>query len=123
MRGQIVEGRCRVGLGPEADLAALWDGGVFGRQHGLAVETADDLIADHLDAERVPLTSLELDLRGGELLSLAVEDLVEAVVVLERVDATDVVVLLFLASPDGSAALVDLSGDGLDADAEGDVLA
>ena len=86
-------------------------GRVLGLELLFAVEVAGDLGARHRHSERVPLL-VARDLGAGELGPLAVLDLVDAEVVLERVVAADVVVVLVLGPPDQAAAAVDLAGDG-----------
>ena len=61
-------------------------------------------------------------LRRLELGAFSVLDLVNAKVVFQRVVARDVVVLRILGPPDQTAATVDLTGDGLELDAQVDVL-
>ena len=73
---------------------------------------------NHRNADLVPLSSLCLNPRRGELLSAAVYDLVHTKVVLKRIETADVVIVLIVAPPDGTASLVLITGDGLDPDAQ-----
>src|SRR5262245_29870657 len=87
---EVVEGRLGVRLGPEADPAGLGNGRVRGFDQLLPVQRALDAVADHPDGQRVPLAGGELDpLLAAELRPLACDDVVEPVVVLQRVVAGD----------------------------------
>jgi hypothetical protein len=71
-----------------------------------------------LDGDGEPLLGIGFDLvLARQLGASAVLDVVEAEVLFERVVAADVLVVRIDRSPDESAALVDLAGDRLGADA------
>lgn len=65
----------------------------------------------------MPLARLGLNFRGVELLTPTVHDLINAVIPFARIKPGDVVIVLILAVPDGTAALVFIGGDGLNLDA------
>src|SRR5690606_14633354 len=71
-----------------------------------AVAVAGDLVALHPYAEDEPLARRRLEVDGPEHRAFAVDNLVDPVVVLDRIDPADVVVVLVLASPDQPTALV-----------------
>ena len=84
--------------------------GVF--EEVLVVEGGAAGIAFDDEAEVVPLTGGDGDIRAGEEGAVAVGDLVEADVVLQRVGAEDEVVVLVVVADDDAGGLVDLAGDG-----------
>src|SRR5262249_51231465 len=112
---ESVERCLGVGFGPEADLACLLERPVLGCEVLLAVEIAFNLVPVHLDGQRVPLADLHRDpFLGRKLESLPGDDLVETVVVLQRIEASDVVIVGVLVTPDDAAALVLLARAGLE---------
>src|SRR5262249_28650962 len=91
---EVVEVGPGVGLGPQADLARLREGRVLRFEILLAVQGDGHLVALHGDLESMPLAGgyLQLFLRF-QLDPFAIDDLVEAQVVLQGVHAGDVVVV------------------------------
>src|SRR6516164_9749092 len=64
---ELVERSLRVRLGPQADLARRGDGVILDVEVLLAVEEALDVVARHLDLERVPLAGRDRDVGVLEL--------------------------------------------------------
>src|SRR5882724_1170899 len=119
---ELIERRLSVGLGPKADLACLGDRAVLDVEILLAVHEALDVIADHLDLERVPFAGRDLDLGVLEFrAALAADDLIDSEVIFERVHPRDVVVVGILVAPDDAAALVLLALVRLERDGHFDV--
>src|SRR5688572_23770804 len=113
---EVVELGPRVGLGPDAEASGRQEGRVLLVEVRLAVEPHDDAARVEIDGELVPA--------GGQLHRRARHDRaraglhdVEAEVVLERIEAGEVVVVRALRPPDQPAALVDLSVERAEADA------
>src|SRR5262245_54315588 len=99
--------RLRVRLGPQADLSGFLDCFVRRFELFFAIKEALDLVTDMLDRESVPGPRWNLDLfLGDELRSFSVDDMVEAVVVFQRIETSDVIVVGVLITPDEAAALV-----------------
>ena len=117
---EIVKVRLGVGLGPEADHAGFLERAVLGFEEFLAVQVAGDFRPDHGDAKGVPLF-IAYCFGVLEHRSNAVDDLVNAKVVFERVIPADVVILLILGAPDHAAATVDFAGHRPELDAQVDV--
>src|SRR5579862_5200420 len=90
---QVGEISLGIGLGPQADLARLREGVVFGFNQQLAVKVALDLFAVVNHTNGVPFARFRFNIvLGNQFLALATFDLVEAEVVLQWVHADDVVV-------------------------------
>ena len=68
-------------------------------------------ITSRAQGQRVPLVGGHLDVRPGELLSLAVDHPIEAHVVLERVRAHDVVVVAVQEADGDAPSLIDFPGN------------
>src|SRR5205823_2089034 len=83
---EVIELRLGVRLRPESKLSGTGEGLVRALEELLPVVVAGHLVAAHRDAERVPAVRVG-DVRVLNERPLAVDDLVEPVVVLERVVA------------------------------------
>jgi hypothetical protein len=112
--GELAEGRHAVGLGPDADATGAADVVVAEIDVALAVERDADLRAGELDPQRVPLAARDRRIDVLEGLADAARGVVERDVVLERVGASDVVVVAVLPAPDDATGLVFLAGKGLE---------
>src|SRR5262245_60884763 len=120
---KVVEVSLRVRLGPQADLSGFLDRLVRRFEFFRAVEVALELFADVFDRERVPAARRDLDLfLGNELRPFPVDDVVEAIVVFQRVEAGDVIVVWVLVAPDEAAALILVSFHRLEVHAQLDIL-
>ena len=105
--------RLCVGFGPQADLSGLLERVVLYVEIRFAVELALDVVALVDNAQRVPAGG-GLQVGGGQLSAFAARDLVDAVIILQRIHSGKVVVVVVLVAPDEAAPLVDLAGDGLE---------
>src|SRR5205807_2136943 len=80
-------------------------------------QVTGDVAADVRDADRVPMAGGLLDLDWlGEQRAFAFDDVEQSKVVFKRVKAGHIVVVLVLAAPDRSAALIELSLSRLERD-------
>ena len=118
---KIVKVSLRVSFRPEPDLAWLRERVVADVEVTPAVVKAPDVIADHGDPYVMP-SWRSTDIGTSQLGAATFDDLVDAVVVLERIVPSDVVVVGILRSPHGPAALIDPSADGLERNSNVDVL-
>src|SRR5215470_10794759 len=83
--GQIVELDDRIGLGPDAELARVGERRVVGVDDLLPIEEDLEVISLGLDREVVPLSGSDLPIPARELAPVALDHVVEAHVVLQRV--------------------------------------
>ena len=86
MHDKVVEAGRSIDLCPKANHAGVLESVVTNSEQGPAVEITRDAVANHRDSNRVPFARFGLNSGGGELLSLAVYDLVDTVVTFERVE-------------------------------------
>src|SRR5260370_22560669 len=121
---EIVEIGLGIRLGPQADLAGRGNGIVLALQQFRVVQKTLDLVANMADGQLVPFANGHLDIVLGrfQLHALVVHNLVEPIVVFQRVHARDVVVVRVLGAPDDSAALVFLALDRLEMNTDFPVL-
>ena len=103
---QIIEVSLSVRLAPETDSPVAADRVVFGLHLRFVVQRADNLVRFHRDLQCVPLR-VARGFNASELRSLAVDNLVDAEGIFERVVASDVVGFHILGPPDHAASLVD----------------
>src|SRR5215472_13494988 len=121
-RGQVVELDDRIGLRPDAKLARLREGLVMGIDDLLSVEEDLEVVALRLHCQLVPFPRGHLPVPARELPAVALDHVVEADVVLERVRTGHVVVVGVLQAEDQATTLVTLSGDRLALHGEPEVL-
>src|SRR5436190_21592557 len=109
-----VERRHRISFRPEADHSGLAERVVVEFDQLFVVQIARDVAADVDDADRVPLAGRLRHLHGlAKDHPFALHDVEEAKITFERVESSDVVVVLVLTAPNGSTPLIELSGDWL----------
>src|SRR6266852_4284544 len=112
---EIVKVRLSIGLRPEADFARPFESRVLAIQLLLTIQVTLHVVTRHLDFQGVPGVDRHLQaLFCFQLDTFAGHNLVEAVVVLQRVHAADVVVVVVLEAPDKTASLIRVTGNRLE---------
>ncbi|MFO0837448.1 MAG: hypothetical protein U1D55_02905 [Phycisphaerae bacterium] len=105
----IVERRRCVGLRPQTDHAGALDRVVAHVEQLLPIKEAQDVVAEHFRADRVPFSRLGADIDRLKLLTLTGNHVVDAEVAFQGIDAANVVVVSVLAAPNQPAALIFLA--------------
>lgn len=103
---QVIEIRKGVGFYPESYFSAVRERVVRDVEVLFPVVVALDTIALHLYRYRVPLSGRYVDLGAPQRFTVALDDFVDAEVVLQGIGARDVIVVSVPVAPDRAAALV-----------------
>src|SRR2546425_2477259 len=106
-RGEVVEQRVRVGLGPYTDATGTTERGVVRVDPLRAVPVYLHMISLELGPQLVPVTRCHLPAPVGELDPASVPHVVEADVVLKRIRAREIIVVLILVAEYDAAGAVD----------------
>src|SRR6185503_19207611 len=119
---KVVKVSHRVGLGPQSDLAGVFESVIRRVDLLFAVIEASDVITHAFDAQLVPFTGRDLEVSAGKLNSPPVDYVIEPIVVLESVRAHDVVVVRVLKPECQARRSIDLARNRFEFDAQFKVL-
>src|SRR5207248_1357478 len=108
---EIVEPGHAVGLGPHARQARILELIVVSLEENFAVEADLEVVALDAELERMPFPRGNFRIGSRELPAVAVDNLVQADVVLQRIGASDVIIVLVLITGDQAPGLIGLSGN------------
>src|SRR6266404_215065 len=114
---QIIERSYRIGFCPKTNFACIFERVVGGVDLLGAVIVAREFVAQRLHPQLVPDTSSHLEIGTRKLAAAAVDNMVEAIIVLERICTDDVVIVRIFQTEYQSACLIDTSRDRLELDA------
>src|SRR2546425_8056681 len=106
-RGEVVEQRVRVGLGPHTNATGTTERTVVRINSLRAVPVHFHMISLELDAQLVPGARCDLPAPVGELDPASVFHVVEADVVLQRIRAREVIIVLILVPQHDAAGTID----------------
>jgi hypothetical protein len=119
---QAVEVRDSVSLRPEANFTRLAQRVVGHIEVQLVIQETTNAVTTLHDPDSVPLAGRHFHICCPELRPLALDDLVDAEVVLQRVHACDIVVVRIPIVPHRPTALIDLTGHRLESNVETEIL-
>src|SRR5215813_4444982 len=115
---QIIEVSYGIRLCPEADLAGFFESVVSSLDLLGAVKITGELVSREFHAKFVPGSGTDLEIGACELDTPAFHNVVEPVIIFERVGTNDVVIFGILQTKHQTAGLVDTAGNGFEFNAD-----